>query len=100
MDIKWNAQTAEAVARGIIALATLANVVAQLVGWTPLPVDEGAVAEAVNAGYAAASAALAAAAGAWAWWKNNSVTEAAQEGDELMEDIKARAKHAGGDGDA
>lgn len=94
MNVKWNKPTAEAIVRGIVALVTLCNVVAQMLGWTPLPLDEGAIAAAVNAGYAAVSALLAAAATVWAWWKNNSVTEAAQEGDVLMDEIKARAKHA------
>lgn len=98
MNIKWNKPTAEAIVRGIVALVTLVNVIAQMLGWTPLPMDEGAIAAAVDAGYAAVSALLAGLATAWAWWKNNSVTEAAQEGDALMDEIKARAKHAVSDG--
>lgn len=95
MRIQWNKVTAEAVTRGVVAAATLANVAAQAMGWEPLPVDEGAVAEAVNAGYAAASAVAAAAATVWAWWRNNSVTPEAQDGDAVMEAAK-HARRAGG----
>lgn len=96
MRIQRNKVTAEAITRGVLAAATLANVAAQAMGWAPLPVDEGAVAEAVNAGYAAASAVAAAAAAAWAWWRNNSVTPEAQDGDAVME----AAKHARRAGEA
>ena len=101
MNIQWNKPTAEAIVRGIVALVTLINVFAQMIGWAPLPLDEGAIAAVVNAVYAAISAIAAVVAVSVAWWKNNSGTKAAQKGAELMDEIKARAKHAAtGDDDA
>lgn len=94
MKIQWNKLTAEALARGALALVTIANLVAQAIGWTPLPVDEGVVAAVVDAIYLAASVVAAVVANVRGWWRNNSVTTEAQEADAAMRAAK-RARRAG-----
>lgn len=60
-----------AITRGIVALITIVNLVAQSFGWSPLGVDYETI-YAIVSGIAAVIATI------WAWWKNNNVTKAAQ----------------------
>lgn len=68
--------------RTIITLIAAVNAVCAIMGWIPLEITENMVYTAVS------SIALIGSAG-WSWWKNNSFTPAAQEGDALMKEIKA-----------
>ena len=51
-------------------------------GMSPLPIDESGVTEII-------SDILAGLATAWAWWKNNNITKAAQEGQLVINEIKS-----------
>lgn len=75
-------ERAKAITTLIVAVATVGNVALQAIGWSPLPVDESQV-------YAAVSAILAVVATLYAWWKNNNITEAAQDAQKVLDELKA-----------
>lgn len=66
----------------LLVLAILNNLLA-LFGKSPLPIDDETVEEVISFLFTT-GAALA------AWWKNNSFTDAALEGDEVMRQMKER----------
>ena len=68
----------------LLILAILNNLLA-LFGKSPLPIDDETVEEIISFLFTT-GAALA------AWWKNNSFTSAALEGDALMRQMKERDK--------
>lgn len=68
----------------LLILAILNNLLA-LFGKSPLPIDDETVEEVISFLFTT-GAALA------AWWKNNSFTSAALEGDALMRQMKERDK--------
>ncbi|OGO90352.1 MAG: phage holin [Clostridiales bacterium GWF2_38_85] len=72
----------ETIIRTIILVVTLVNQVLTTLGKNPLPFAEEDI-------YAVLTTAATIAATAWAWWKNNSFTNAAIAADNYMNEIKA-----------
>lgn len=68
----------------LLILAILNNLLA-LFGKSPLPIDDETVEEVISFLFTTGTA-------LWAWWKNNSFTQAAITGDAVMRNIKARDK--------
>lgn len=78
----------QALTRLTVLVILLVNQTLVTMGWNPLPFSE----EQVYEGISAVATVLVA---VWAWWKNNSVTEEAQEADRILKaskDDKARWK--------
>lgn len=75
----------ETLIRTAILLITLINTVLSIFGMNPLPFSETEV-------YQAISAVCTVAATIWAWWKNNSFTQPAIEGDKVKDALKLKAK--------
>ena len=78
MKIDAKQITTGTIVRTLCLILALANQIMTVCGKTPLPITDAQVADAV---------ALIATVGAslWAWWKNNSFTSAAIEGDKYKE---------------
>ena len=74
--------SAQTVIRTIVLLVTLVNSVLTMLGKNPLPFAEDEL-------YTALSCVAAIGATLWAWWKNNSFTNAAIEADRLMKSLKS-----------
>lgn len=72
----------EVIVRTVVLVFALLNQVLTLCGINPLPFAEEEI-------YAAATAVLTVAASLWAWWKNNSLTTAAKEGDRVKDALKS-----------
>ena len=68
----------------VLAVALLNQVLTAL-GICPLPFSDEQV-------YGGVSALVTALSALWAWWKNNSFTAAARQGDKLMQALKEEAK--------
>ena len=85
MKIEKNEETMLAVTRGLVGLVAVANLAAQAAGLIPLEVGEDEI-------YAAVSGVVGVAALVWCWWRNNSVTKAAQDGDVIMRAKKMAGK--------
>lgn len=85
MKIEKNEETVLAVTRGLVGLVAVANLAAQAAGLIPIEVGEDEV-------YAAVSGVVGVAALVWCWWRNNSVTKAAQDGDVIMRAEKMAGK--------
>ena len=83
--IEKNEETVLAVTRGLVGLVAVANLAAQAAGLIPLEVGEDEI-------YAAVSGVVGVAALVWCWWRNNSVTKAAQDGDVIMRAEKMAGK--------
>lgn len=75
----------ETLLRTVILAITLINSVLIMLGKNPLPFSENEI-------YQAISAVCTVAASLWAWWKNNSFTNAAIRADEYMNALKSQAK--------
>ena len=75
----------ETLLRTVILAITLINSVLIMLGKNPLPFSENEI-------YQAISAVCTVAASLWAWWKNNSFTNAAIRSDEYMNALKSQAK--------
>lgn len=73
--------SAETIIRTIVLLVTLINSVLTMSGKNPLPFAEDEL-------YTALSCIATIGATLWAWWKNNSFTEAAIKADEYLKDLK------------
>lgn len=71
----------DTVIRTIILIIALVNQVLTALGKNPLPWSNEEI-------YSGLSAVATVAASAWAWWKNNSFTNAAVAADEYMETLK------------
>ena len=71
----------DTVIRTIILIIALVNQVLTALGKNPLPWSNEEI-------YSGLSAVATVAAAAWAWWKNNSLTNAAVAADEYMETLK------------
>ena len=76
-------RTTETIIRTAVLVLALANQVLSALGKSPLPIEDSAVETLISAGATIFAA-------VWAWWKNNSLTAAAQKADEYMDAIKAK----------
>lgn len=71
----------EVIARTICLTVALANQALAICGKEALPFKDDTI-------YQAVSVVATIVTSAWAWWKNNSFTQAAISGDELMKELK------------
>ena len=78
-----NKISAGTIARTIILLLALINQCLSMAGVSPLPIED-------EQGETIITTAWKVIAAIWAWWKNNSFTQAALAGDALKNEIKAR----------
>jgi len=86
-------QRTEAIARLVVALVPVANIILIQVGKSPLPFTQ----DEVNVGVSAVVSVLGI---CWAWWKNNNMTKAAQSLQETLVELKEVDRdEAGGEGD-
>ena len=76
----------ETLIRTAVLVIALINSVLTMLGKNPLPFSENEI-------YQAVSAICAVAASLWAWWKNNSFTNAAIKADEYMNALKHKEKN-------
>jgi SPP1 family holin len=77
--------TKETIIRTILLIVAIINQVLTSAGKNPIPFSDEEI-------YGAITAVITVAMTAWAWWKNNSFTQAALEADVVMRDIKAEKK--------
>lgn len=85
-------QRTEAIARLVVALVPVANIILIQVGKSPLPFTQ----DEVNVGVSAVVSVLGI---CWAWWKNNNMTKAAQSLQETLDELKEVDRdEAGGEG--
>lgn len=77
--------SAATIARTAVLLLALTNQVLSAVGKPVLPIESENLEQLVTAGITCAAALV-------AWWKNNSFTQEALQGDQVMNDLKAQAK--------
>lgn len=85
-------QRTEAIARLVVALVPVANIILIQVGKSPLPFTQ----DEVNVGVSAVVSVLGI---CWAWWKNNNMTKAAQSLQETLVELKEVDRdEAGGEG--
>lgn len=86
-------QRTEAVARLLVALVPVANIVLIEFGKNPLPFTQ----DQVSVGISSVISVLGI---FWAWWKNNNMTRAAQSLQETLDELKEIDRdEAGGEGD-
>lgn len=86
-------QRIEAVARLLVALVPVANIVLIEFGKNPLPFTQ----DQVSVGISSVISVLGI---FWAWWKNNNMTRAAQSLQETLDELKEIDRdEAGGEGD-
>ena len=71
----------QTIVRTIVLILALLNQVLTCLGKNPLNIAESDV-------YQIVSLAVTVGATIWAWWKNNSFTQAALKGDAIMEELK------------
>ena len=81
MKIKLEKPNADTVVRTIALAAVMANQCMLLFGIEALPFTDDEI-------YSGISAAATVVVSVWAWWKNNSFTEAAKAGDVLKDEVK------------
>lgn len=75
----------ETLIRTAVLLVTLINSILTMLGKNPLPFSDNEI-------YQGISAICTVAATVWAWWKNNSFTDAAVKADEYLKALKLKAK--------
>lgn len=75
---KINAGT---IARTIVLALALVNQCLALAGISPIPIEDEQVVTIISTCWTVAAS-------LWSWWKNNSFTPAALEGDKVMHSIK------------
>lgn len=80
--MKMNVKPATAARTVVLALA-LVNQLLSAAGKSPLPIDSASVEQWVTAGLTTAAA-------IWAWWENNSFSQAALQADIYMKQMKER----------
>lgn len=78
-----NKISAGTIARTIILLLALINQCLSMAGVSPLPIEDEQVETIITTTWTVIAA-------VWAWWKNNSFTQAALAGDALKNELKAR----------
>lgn len=69
------------ITRTIILVLALINQVLTMAGHSPIPIEDETVTELIATAATVAAALV-------AWWKNNSFTQAAIRGDEVMKSLK------------
>lgn len=74
------------IARLIISILVLVNIVATMLGYKPIEYDESSV-------YPAVSIVVTIVTWAWGFWKNNNFTDAAREGQKVIDEIKRSDKN-------
>ena len=77
--------SAGTVARTAVLLLALTNQLLSACGKPLLPIDSAQLEQLVTAGCTTAAA-------LWAWWKNNSFTQAALQADQTYDKLKAQGK--------
>lgn len=80
MKIDWKNVNAGTVARTLILLLALVNQGLSITGHAVLPIEDEQIESFVSAGWTTLAS-------LWAWWKNNSITEAAIEADKIKADL-------------
>ena len=75
----------ETIIRTVVLAVALINTLLTAFGKNPIPFSESDI-------YQIISSICTAAATIWAWWKNNSFTDAAVKADEYMKALKAKEK--------
>ena len=75
----------QTIIRTVILALALINQVLSACGISPLPIQDEQLETLLSTGATIAVA-------VWAWWKNNSVTKAAQRADNYLDAIKAAKK--------
>ena len=83
-----NKVSADTIIRTIVLLVTLINSVLTMTGHNPLPFAEDEL-------YTTLSCIATVCATVWAWWKNNSFTEAAIKADEYLQELKSEEETEG-----
>lgn len=73
---------ADTIARTVILFLALANQVMVALGWSPIELEEESV-------YTLASTIATLVTAIWAWWKNNSFTQAALKADTVLKEEKS-----------
>ncbi|MGN0706916.1 MAG: phage holin [Faecalibacterium sp.] len=82
MNTKLNISAATIARTAVLGLA-LTNQLLSAAGKPVLPIESAQLEQLVTSG-------LTVAASLWAWWKNNSFTQEALHGDQVMNDLKAQ----------
>lgn len=77
----------DTIVRTIVLIIALANQILAILGKEAFPVTEDQV-------YQIVTLIVTVAASVWSWWKNNSFTEAAIEGDKVKDRLKKRGKNS------
>ena len=75
----------ETIIRTVILAVALINQVLTLFGYSILPISDEQITEVISLIFTIGAS-------AWAWWKNNSFTQAALEADELLNELKHKTK--------
>ena len=75
----------ETIIRTIVLALALVNQILVATGRSPLPFENETVAELVSTIFTLVAS-------TWAWWKNNSFTQAALHADEVMAELKSLPK--------
>lgn len=74
-------RTTETIIRTAVLILALANQILSAFGKSPLPIQDAQLETLISVCATVLSA-------AWAWWKNNSVTDAAKQADAYLDAIK------------
>lgn len=73
---------ASTIARTVVLFIALANQVMVALGWSPINIDEESI-------YTLISTIVTLVTAIWAWWENNSFTQAAIKADKVLEEEKS-----------
>lgn len=73
----------DTIIRTVCLVLALINQALTLAGKSPLPIEDAQVTELLSLVFTICAS-------LWAWWKNNSFTQAAIAADEVMHDLKAK----------
>ena len=69
------------IARTVVLALAMVNQILCIMGISPIPIDDEAIVELITTGAMIITA-------LWAWWKNNSFSQAAIDADKQMHEIK------------
>lgn len=83
--MEWLQERKAAIVRGIVLALGLINGVLQLMGKNPLPVSDEQVMNLLSSAWIILAS-------LWSYWKNNSFTDAAIEGDKVMKQLKSESQ--------